>query len=94
MAGASRLPVCTIAIALGGIVDIAAAQQRGATEEMPAFETASTTCAIIGRLATGCRTFDFEDFMRVLSPAARMTARQVRSMCRLRESIVRRFAVT
>ena len=27
MAGASRLPVCAIAIALGGIFDIAAAQQ-------------------------------------------------------------------
>ncbi|MFW8585671.1 hypothetical protein ACOJBM_14775 [Rhizobium beringeri] len=47
---------------------------------MPAEATASTTWAIIGRPATGCSTFDFEDFIRVLSPAARMTARQVRSM--------------
>jgi len=35
MAGVSQLAVCATAIALGGIFDIAAAQQRGATEEMP-----------------------------------------------------------
>ena len=49
-----------------------------AISAMPAFASASTTCAIIGRPATGCSTLDCADFIRVLSPAARMTARQLR----------------
>ncbi len=66
-------------LARRGLFHLSASRpSTSATSAMPAATSASMTWAIIGLPATGCRTLERDDFILVLSPAARTMARQER----------------